>query len=85
MASVRVYIKDDYITKNGDAPVYASLYIHREKIELSCKISVPVAAWDSRKCKVTTKLKSHSDHKKRQWFKNKTIGVFLCFVVFGDF
>ena len=61
MASVRVYIKDGYVGKNGEAPVYASIYIAREKIEIPCKISVVVAAWDARGGKVTTRMKNHAD------------------------
>jgi len=61
MASVRVYIKDSYVSANGEAPVYASIYIDREKIEIPCKVSVPISAWDPKSCKVTIRMKNHAD------------------------
>ena len=61
MASVKVYIKNSYVSKNGEMPVYASIYIDREKVEIPCKVSVLAAAWDTKCAKVTTKMKNHAD------------------------
>ena len=40
MAVLRAYIKDSYVNKKGESPVYVAFYIAREKIEISCKLSV---------------------------------------------
>jgi len=61
MAVIRAFIRDSYVNKKGEAPVYVSFYILREKIEISCKISVSLKAWDKDVGKVTTKDKFHAD------------------------
>ena len=61
MAVVRAYIEDGYVGKKGEAPVYVSFYIAREKIVIPCKLSIPVKAWDKDVGKVTTRDKFHAD------------------------
>jgi len=61
MSVVRAYIKDGYVNNKGEAPVYVTFYISREKIELPCKLSVSVKAWDKDAGKVTTRDKFHAD------------------------
>ena len=61
MAVVRAFIKDDYVSKRGEAPVYVTFYISREKVELPCKLSVSVNAWNKDSGKVTTRDKFHAD------------------------
>ena len=61
MAVIRAYIEDGYVTKKGEAPVYVTFYIGREKIKIPCKISVPVKAWDKNAGKVTIRDKFHAD------------------------
>jgi len=61
MSVVRAYIKDGYVNKKGEFPVYVSFYIAREKIEIPCKISVSLKAWDKEVGKVTTRDKFHAD------------------------
>ena len=61
MSVIRSCIKDGYVNKNGEAPVYISFYIAREKIEIPCKLSVSIKAWDKDVGKVTTRDKFHAD------------------------
>ena len=61
MSVIRACIKDGYVNKKGEAPVYVSFYIAREKIEISCKLSVSLKAWDKDVGKVTTRDKFHAD------------------------
>ena len=61
MAVVRTYIEDGYVNKRGEAPVYVSFYITREKIVLPCKLSISINAWDKDAGKVTTRDKFHAD------------------------
>jgi len=62
MASVKVYIKNSYVSKNGEMPVYVTFYIDREKIVIPCKLSIPIKAWDKDVGKVTIRDKFHADH-----------------------
>ena len=61
MAVLRSYIEDSYVNKKGEAPVYVSFYIGREKIVIPCKFSVSLRAWDKDVGKVTTRDKFHAD------------------------
>ena len=61
MAVIRAYIEDSYVNKKGEAPVYVSFYIAREKIVLPCKLSISLKAWDKEGGKVTTRDKFHAD------------------------
>ena len=61
MSVIRACIKDGYVNKKGEAPVYISFYIAREKIEIPCKLSVSLKAWDKDVGKVTTRDKFHAD------------------------
>ena len=61
MSVVRACIKDGYVNKKGESPVYVSFYIGREKIVVPCKMSVSIKAWDKDVGKVTTRDKFHAD------------------------
>ena len=75
MAVLWSYIGDGYVNKKGEAPIYVSFYIAREKIVLPCKISVSLKAWDKEVGKVTTWDKFHADRNmmidkiKNEWMK----------------
>ena len=61
MAVIRAYIEDNYVNKKGEAPVYVSFYIAREKIVIPCRLSISANAWDKEFGKVTTRDKFHAD------------------------
>ena len=61
MASVRLYHKKNYTTKTGVYPVYASFYIHGEKIDMSTKVSVHERSWDGNKQRVKPSDSEYQD------------------------
>lgn len=48
MSTIRVIQNKQRLTKQGNAPLYITFYIGREKLMLPCKVSVPVAKFDEK-------------------------------------
>ena len=46
MSTIRVIQNKQRLTKEGNAPVYITFYLGKEKLMLPCKISVPVLKFD---------------------------------------
>lgn len=61
MAVIKAYQKATYVSKKGEAPIYVTFYINREKIDLATKISTHTGSWDVTKQKITTLDKLHKD------------------------
>ena len=61
MANITVYQAKSYISKNGAAPLYVSLYIERSKISIPTKISVAIENFDPASGKVKSGEKGFKD------------------------
>ena len=61
MATVRTYIADSYVGKNGEAPVKLSFYIKREKCAICCGVSVKVENFDKASGKIKQTEKGYKD------------------------
>ena len=48
MSTVRVIQNKQRLTKEGNAPLYITFYLGKEKLMLPCKVSVPVAKFDEK-------------------------------------
>ncbi|MCD7935283.1 MAG: phage integrase SAM-like domain-containing protein, partial [Tannerellaceae bacterium] len=59
MATLRVYLKQ--ANKKGEAPIYISFYINREKIEVPTKISTASKYFDPEKGIIKSNLESAKD------------------------
>ena len=48
MSTVRVIQNKQRLTKEGNAPLYITFYLGKEKLMLPCKVSVPAAKFDEK-------------------------------------
>ena len=48
MSTVRVIQNKQRLTKEGNAPLYITFYLSKEKLMLPCKVSVPVTKFDEK-------------------------------------
>ncbi len=61
MSAIKSYIKDGYINKRNESPIYISVYVERKKIEIPCKINVNIKYWDKPSGKVKIGEKNHKE------------------------
>lgn len=61
MSTVRVMQNKQRVTKEGNAPLYITFYIGKEKVMLPCKLSVPVSKFDADKGMVKGNSKEAKD------------------------
>ena len=48
MSTVRVIQNKQRLTKEGNAPLYITFYLGKEKLMLPCKVAVPAAKLDEK-------------------------------------
>lgn len=62
MAVIRNFQNVSHVSKEGNAPVYVTFYLGKDKVVIPCNLSVPVKSWDKRQGKVLTNEKNHKDY-----------------------
>lgn len=62
MAVIRNYQNVSHISKSGNAPIYVTFYLGKDKVVIPCNLSVPVKSWDKKQGKVLTNEKNHKDY-----------------------
>jgi site-specific recombinase XerD len=61
MASVNVWLNDKYKKKDGTCAVYASVYVHRQKVKFNTGVSVKQDNWNAEKRRVKGNGKKAKD------------------------
>lgn len=57
MAVIRNFQNVSHVSKEGNAPVYVTFYLGKDKVVIPCNLSVPVKSWDKKQGKVLTNEK----------------------------
>ena len=58
MAVIRNFQNVSHVSKEGNAPVYVTFYLGKDKVVIPCNLSVPVKSWDKKQGKVLTNEKN---------------------------
>lgn len=58
MSNIIVYLRDDYVKKNGESSIYLRMYVARRKVDLATGVSVMEDQWNPNNKKIK---KNHPD------------------------
>ena len=51
MAVIRNFQNVSHVSKEGNAPVYVTFYLGKDKVVIPCNLSVPVKSWTRNKAR----------------------------------